>query len=72
MKEVKIIGEVGGILGALMIATNTDVSAFGFIAFTISSVAWTFAAWKMKEYQLMRMSIVFTAINILGMYRWFT
>jgi len=71
MKKLKTVGEVGGILGALMIATNTDISAFGFIAFTISSVAWTFTAWRMKEYELMRMSFVFTLINILGIYRWF-
>lgn len=71
MKKLKFVGEIGGIVGALLVATNTPLSAFGFIFFSASSIAWSLAAWKMKEYQLMRMSMVFTAINILGIYRWF-
>jgi hypothetical protein len=70
LKTLKYIGEIGGIVGAFMVATNTIVSPFGYLFFTASSVAWTFAAWKMQEWSLMRMSIAFSAINLIGIYRW--
>ncbi len=70
LKFLKLIGEIGGIIGALMVATNTGISAYGFLFFTISSIAWSIAAWRMKEYGLMRMSLAFTAINVLGIVRW--
>tara|TARA_R110001632_G_scaffold51952_1_gene129189 strand:- start:71 stop:289 length:219 start_codon:yes stop_codon:yes gene_type:complete len=71
MKSLKYIGEIGGIVGALMVATNTPLSAYGYIFFTASSVAWTIVAWRMKEWSLMRMSIAFTTINFIGIYNWF-
>jgi len=71
MKLLKYIGEIGGIVGALMVATNTPLSAYGYIFFTASSVAWTIAAWRMKEWSLMRMSLAFTTINFIGIYNWF-
>jgi hypothetical protein len=71
VKFLKYIGEIGGIVGALMVATNTDLSAYGYIFFTSSSVAWTIAAFFMKEWSLMRMSLVFTVINFFGLYQWF-
>jgi hypothetical protein len=70
MKTLKYIGEIGGIIGALMVATNTPFSGYGFLFFTASSVAWTIAAWRMKEWSLLRMSLAFTAINVLGIIRW--
>jgi len=71
VKFLKYIGEIGGIVGALMVATNTDLSAYGYIFFTSSSVAWTITAFFMKEWSLMRMSLVFTVINFFGLYQWF-
>jgi len=71
VKLLKYIGEIGGIVGALMLATNTDLSAYGYIFFTSSSVAWTITAFFMKEWSLMRMSLVFTVINFFGLYQWF-
>ena len=70
MKALKHIGEIGGIVGALMVATNTPLSGYGFIFLVVSSVAWSIAAWQMKEYGLMRMSLAFTVVNIVGIYRW--
>jgi nicotinamide riboside transporter PnuC len=71
VKLLKYIGEIGGIVGALMVATNTDLSAYGYIFFTASSCAWTLAACQMREWSLMRMSLVFALINFFGLYQWF-
>ena len=71
LKFLKYVGEIGGIVGALMLALNSDaISAYGYLFFTASSVAWTVAATYMKEWSLMRMSFAFTAINIMGLYNW--
>jgi hypothetical protein len=52
LKKLKLIGEIGGIVGALMVATNTPLSGYGFIFFTASSVAWSIAAWRKKYHDL--------------------
>ena len=71
LKALKYVGEVGGIVGALMVALNSDaISAYGYIFFTASSVSWTIAATWMREWSLMRMSFAFTIINIIGVYQW--
>ena len=71
LRFLKYVGEVGGIVGALMVALNSDaISAYGYIFFTSSSVSWTIAATWMREWSLMRMSFAFTIINILGVYQW--
>jgi hypothetical protein len=71
LKFLKYVGEIGGITGAIMIALNSDaISAYGYIFFTASSFAWTIAATWMKEWSLMRMSLAFFAINVMGVYNW--
>jgi nicotinamide riboside transporter PnuC len=71
VKLIKYIGEIGGIAGALMVASNSPISAYGYIFFTASSCAWTLAACQMREWSLMRMSLVFALINFFGLYQWF-
>ena len=71
LRSLKYVGEVGGIVGALMVALNSDaISAYGYIFFTASSISWTIAATWMKEWSLMRMSFAFCIINFLGVYQW--
>ena len=38
--------------------------------FLLSSVSWTVAGLKMRENNLALLNGVFTAINLLGIYRW--
>jgi nicotinamide riboside transporter PnuC len=69
-KKLKYIGEISGITGAFIVASNTFLSPYGFLLFLISSLTWSFVAWRMREWSHMRMSIFFMFINILGIYRW--
>lgn len=63
-------GAALGILGALLIATNTSVSHLGWVPFVMSSLMLT-VFYKTKGHRyLLVMSLVYTGINCLGLYRW--
>ena len=70
LKSLKLIGEIGGITGATLVAFNIPISGYGFLFYLSSSVAWSIASYMMKEWSLFRMSIFFTVINFMGIYRW--
>ena len=66
----KWIGTIFGVVGAALIALNIAVSGWGFVLFLVSSVSWTVAGVMMRENSLILLNVVFTAINLLGIYRW--
>ena len=67
---LKWIGSGMGIPGALVIALNLPFSGWGFVLFLVSSVSWTVAGVIMRENSLALLNGVFTAVNLLGIYRW--
>ena len=67
---LKWLGTALGVCGALAIALNLPFSGWGFVAFFISSVSWTAAGVLMKEPSIVILQVTFTAINLLGIYRW--
>ena len=69
----KIFAEFGantGIIGAILLALNISISAYGYLFFLISSVS--LAYWgQLNNYKHQRkMQIVFTVVNSVGLYRW--
>lgn len=66
----KWMGTGFGIAGAILVALNLPISGWGFVLFLVSSVSWTIAGVMMKENSLILLNAVFTAINMLGIYRW--
>ena len=70
MAVLKWIGTATGIAGATVIALNLPFSGWGFVLFLISSVSWTIAGLRMRENSLVVLQGAFTAINLLGIYRW--
>ena len=71
MELLKWAGTASGIIGAIIVALNLPFSGWGFVLFLISSVAWCIVGVRMKESSLVLLQGAFTAINILGIYRWF-
>jgi hypothetical protein len=71
MEALKWTGTAFGIVGAIIVALNLSFSGWGFVLFLISSFAWCIAGIKMKEASLVLLQGTFTAINLLGIYRWF-
>jgi hypothetical protein len=45
-------------------------SGWGTVLFLASSVSWTVAGLRMHEHSLALLHAAFTAINVLGIYRW--
>ena len=67
---LKWFGTALGVCGALVIALNIPISGWGFVAFLISSVSWTIAGVLMKEPSIVILQVTFTAVNLIGIYRW--
>jgi len=70
MAALKWLGTAAGIAGATVIALNVSISGWGFVLFLVSSVSWTVAGLRMRENSLALLHAAFTAINLLGIYRW--
>jgi uncharacterized membrane protein len=66
----KWIGTATGVAGAVLIALNIGAVAAGFALFLISSVLWSAVGWLHREPKLVVLQGAFTAINLLGIYRW--
>ena len=70
LKPAKWIGTATGVTGAVLIALNIGAVAAGFALFLISSVLWGAVGWIHREPSLVVLQGAFTAINVLGIYRW--
>ncbi len=67
---LKWFGTATGIAGALMVALHIPLSGLGFILLWMSSMSWTVAGRVLREPSIVTLNVVFTAINVIGMYRW--
>jgi hypothetical protein len=67
---LKWLGTAAGIAGPLWIALNLPSIGWGFSLFLLSAVSWGTAALLMGEMSLLRLRAVFTAINVLEIWRW--
>lgn len=56
--------------GAAWLATNVRTSPRAFLAMLSGAVIWAFIAAYQQDYALMAMQLVFCAINIVGIVRW--
>jgi membrane-bound ClpP family serine protease len=62
-------GALLGMLGAFLLATNTRVSRYGWIAFLFANFAMIGFAWSIDANALLLQQVVFTATSLLGIYR---
>jgi nicotinamide riboside transporter PnuC len=62
-------GAVAGMLGAFLLALNTRVSRYGWVAFFVANIGMISFAWCIKAHGLLIQQCVFTATSLLGMYR---
>lgn len=59
-----------GLMGALMQASNTRLSPWGFVVFLLSNVLWLMFGYLASVDGLSVMNIGFTIISLFGIYRW--
>ncbi len=62
-------GSLLGLLGALLLATHTRLSRFGWVAFFIANVAMIAFAIGISRYGLLLQQVGFMATSLLGLYR---
>ncbi len=70
MNLAKWSGTGAGISGAILIALNFGVVAYGFAFFLVSSLIWLVAALVQREPSLAVLQATFTVINVIGLWRW--
>ena len=63
-------GSAYGLLGAAVLALNFNYSAFGWVAFLLSNIAWIIYSIRTAQVSLLVMQLGFTATSLLGIYRW--
>ena len=64
-------GFVFGVTGAFLLATNSKLSRWGWVAFLFSNVAWIIFSIASGLTSLLLQNLVFTATSLLGLKRWF-
>ena len=70
LRPLKWFGTACALAGALLVALNVPASGWGFVLFLVSSCAWLAVAAVLRDGALGAMQAGFTAINILGAWRW--
>ena len=63
-------GCILGVLGSGLVATKSRVSAWGFVAFLLSNVAWIVFAIVEGKHGLLVQQVCFTATSLLGLWQW--
>lgn len=64
------MGCITGAIGALILATNTRISGWGFVVFLVSNACWIGFGWLEARPSIVYMQIVMTATSLLGVHRW--
>lgn len=64
------VGAVAGIVGAGLIASNTQLSGYGWIGFSISSVTLAAFAIYIRAWWMLSMQVCFSITNAVGLWRW--
>jgi len=65
------LGCITGVIGSALLAANTTQSRWGFVWYLASNACWLVFAVSTAAWGLFTMQIVFTAVSLYGVYRWF-
>lgn len=59
-------------IAAVMVALNLGarITGYGFIVFTLGSIAWVIVAWATDQSSLLWTNGVLFVINVVGIWRW--
>jgi hypothetical protein len=67
---MKWIGTALQLAGCILLASNIAASPYAYPVMAAGSILWTIAAVRMRETSLALLNLGFTAINLLGIWRW--
>ena len=71
LKVHRWTGTLLAIVAALMVASNSEISKYGYPIFMVSSMFWSYVAIQLKDQALLLLQIVFICIDAFGIYNWF-
>ncbi len=71
LKLQRWTGTLLAIVAALMVASNSDISKYGYPIFMVSSFFWSYVAIQLKDQALLLLQIVFICVDAFGIYNWF-
>ena len=63
-------GALLGLAGSFLLATNSSVSPFGWVAFFGANIAMVLFAKRIRAHGLFVQQLGFTATTLIGLYRW--
>jgi nicotinamide riboside transporter PnuC len=66
----KWLGTILQLTGSTMVALHLPWSGWGFPVMLAGSIVWAAIALAHKEWALATLNLVFSAINIVGIWRW--
>lgn len=69
-ESIEWLGSLTGLLGAGLLATNSDWSGYGFVAFLLSNACWIAYGRMIQARGLITMQIGFTATSLVGIWQW--
>jgi len=70
MTASKWTGTALQLAGCILLALNIEASPYAFPIMALGSILWTGVALRMHETSLALLNLGFTAINLLGIWRW--
>lgn len=71
LKVHRWTGTLLAIVAAIFIASNNELSKYGYPIFMVSSFFWSYVAIQMKDQALLLLQVVFICIDAFGIYNWF-
>lgn len=70
IQTLEWLGALLGLLGAGLLAANTNFSGWGFLAFLLSNACWIAFGLLTHAYGLIAMQIGFSVTSVVGLFRW--
>jgi|SaaInlStandDraft_3_1057020.scaffolds.fasta_scaffold55043_4 hypothetical protein len=64
-------GALFGVSGALLVASHSEYSRYGFILFLISTILLGTWSYMVPAYGMLSLNFVYLIINTYGVYKWF-
>ena len=70
IKTIEWMGSILGLVGAGLLATNSPVSGYGFVAFILSNFCGIYYGYRTRAHGLLTMQAGFTLTSLVGIARW--
>lgn len=72
LRALRWSASAAAIVAAILVASNTEATKWGFVIFAVASVLWVCAGLADRIYSLATLNAVLLVVNLIGIWRWFT